>query len=335
MLMGMTVPASVVFLVNGVNYGEKRPRAKGVTRKKPDEGTSVRNKKYLTSNRERTELSRETKRRGEYPRKIRDLGILHIWPKIVEYVGLSEYESKVYLSLVKLGTAGARKLSLNCDVPRTKVYGTLKKLIEYELVLEIPGVPKLFAASNPRDSFNTLLNITKEKSDDFSKIIEELEDIHSVNRETGGPQKKIMWFLGPDEDIRGKCRELIRQSEEEMSVITTEDGLEIIFNCAHRLLDEVQANGVEIKLYSPLDPLSNPLARELSYIFQVKKVAVKTPILFINSDNKRFLLARIAPRGSERPFEAAIFTEDDDLLNLIHLLLVNSNKALLMQAFPT
>ena len=84
-----------------------------------------------------------------------------------------------------------------------------------------------------------------------------------------------------------------------------------------------------------LDPLSNPLARELSYIFQVKKVPVKTPILFINSDNKRFLLARIAPRGSERPFEAAIFTEDDDLLNLIHLLLVNSNKALLMQAFPT
>ena len=263
------------------------------------------------------------------------MGILHIWPKIVEYVGLSEYESKVYLSLVKLGTAGARKLSLNCDVPRTKVYGTLKKLIEYELVLEIPGVPKLFAASNPRDSFNTLLNITKEKSDDFTKIIEELEDLHSLNRETGGPQKKLMWFLGPEEDVRSKCRELIRQSEEEMSIITTEDGLEIIFNCAHRLLDEVQANGVEIKLYSPLDPLNNPLARELSYIFQVKKVNVKTPILFINSDNKRFLLARIAPRGSERPFEAAIFTEDDDLLNLMHLLLVNSNKALLMQAFPT
>ena len=53
------------------------------------------------------------------------------------------------------------------------------------------------------------------------------------------------------------------------------------------------------------------------------------------SDNKRFLLARIAPRGSERPFEATIFTEDDDLLNLIHLLLVKINKALLMQAFPT
>jgi hypothetical protein len=46
-------------------------------------------------------------------------------------------------------------------------------------------------------------------------------------------------------------------------------------------------------------------------------------------------LARIAPRGSGRPSKAVIFTDDDNLLNQIHLLLVNSNKALLMQAFPT
>ena len=52
--------------------------------------------------------------------------ILTIWPKIVEYAGLSEYEAKVYLSLLGLGNAGARKLSLHCHVPRTKVYGTFK-----------------------------------------------------------------------------------------------------------------------------------------------------------------------------------------------------------------
>jgi len=61
--------------------------------------------------------------------------ILSIWPKIVEYTGLSEYEAKVYLSLVGLGNSGARKLSLFCDVPRTKVYGTLKRLIDYGLVV--------------------------------------------------------------------------------------------------------------------------------------------------------------------------------------------------------
>jgi len=92
---------------------------------------------------------------------------------------------------------------------------------------------------------------------------------------------------------------------------------------------------VEIKLHSPLDPKTNPLARELSYIFQVEKVNVKTPILFINSDNKRFLLAKIAERGSENPFLCAVFTEDRELLELIHLLLLNSQQSkVLLQAFP-
>ena len=96
----------------------------------------------------------------------------------------------------------------------------------------------------------------------------------------------------------------------------------------------MQENGIEIKLHSPLDPKSNPLARELSYIFQVQKVHVKTPILFINSDNTRFLLARLAERGNKHPFLSAMFTEDKELLELVHLLLLNSHNKLLLQAFP-
>jgi hypothetical protein len=51
----------------------------------------------------------------------------------------------------------------------------------------------------------------------------------------------------------------------------------------------MQESSVEIKLHSPLDLKLNPLACELSYIYQIQKVNVKTPILFINSDNKVLL----------------------------------------------
>jgi sugar-specific transcriptional regulator TrmB len=308
-----------------LKFNEDRPRPKGVSRKKRREGTSTTNNDHQTTHRERPDLYNRNKRsRFKDKKKYSDL--VSIWPKIVEYIGLSEYESKVYLSLINLGTAGARKLSLNCDVPRTKVYGTLKKLIDYGLVVEIPGTPKQFAPSNPGESFNTILNITKEKATDFDSIIKHLENVHEKHKEDAGPQKKLVWFLDQDHDIKGKCNEIIRQSEESLTIVTTEDGLEILFNAAHRLLDEMLENGVEIKLYSPLDPRVNPLARELSYIYQVKKVAVNTPILFINSDNKRFILAKLAPRGSEKPFESAMFTEDIELLDLICLLLVNGQR---------
>ena len=314
-----------------MKFNEERPRPKGVSKKKRREETSTTNNDHQTTHRERPDLYNRNKR-SRFKNKKKYSDLVSIWPKIVEYIGLSEYESKVYLSLINLGTAGARKLSLNCDVPRTKVYGTLKKLIDYGLVVEIPGTPKQFAPSNPGESFNTILNITKEKATDFDSIIKHLENVHEKHKEDAGPQKKLVWFLDQDHDIKGKCNEIIRQSEESLTIVTTEDGLEILFNAAHRLLDEMLENGVEIKLYSPLDPRVNPLARELSYIYQVKKVAVNTPILFINSDNKRFILAKLAPRGSEKPFESAMFTEDIELLDLICLLLVNGHKEFLLKA---
>ena len=319
-----------LYSVNCLKFSEERPRPKGVSRKKRREGTSTTNNDHQTTHRERPDLYNRNKR-SRFKNKKKYSDLVSIWPKIVEYIGLSEYESKVYLSLITLGTAGARKLSLNCDVPRTKVYGTLKKLIDYGLVVEIPGTPKMFAPSHPGESFNTILNITKEKATDFDSIIKYLENIHEKHKEDAGPQKKLVWFLDQDHDIKGKCNEIIRQSEVSLTIVTTEDGLEILFNAAHRLLDEMLENGVEIKLYSPLDPRVNPLARELSYIYQVKKVAVNTPILFINSDNERFILAKLVPRGSEKPFESAMFTEDVELLDLICLLLVNGHKEILLK----
>jgi len=314
-------------LVNSLKYTQDRPRAKGVTRKNGKTYTAPKKAFPLMMDQERLDLpDRAPRQTLEENPDYNDL--LKIWPKIVEYIGLSEYESKVYLSLIDLGTVSARKLSLNCDVPRTKVYGTLKKLIDYGLVVEMLGHPKQFAPANPGESFNTILTITKEKATDFDQIIRRLDEIHEKRKEKIGPHQKIVWFLDKDHNIKGKCNEIIRQSEEELKILTTEDGLEILFNAAHRLLDEMQESGVEIKLYSPLDPKVNPLARELSYIYQVKQVEVDTPILFINSDNKRFMLAKLTPRGSEKPIESAMFTEDVELLELVHLLLVDGQKNL-------
>ena len=53
-----------------------------------------------------------------------------LWQRLCEYLGLSEYEAKTYISLIREGPSTARRLSMISNVPRTKIYGTLKKLIE-------------------------------------------------------------------------------------------------------------------------------------------------------------------------------------------------------------
>ena len=245
------------------------------------------------------------------------------WPKIVEYAGLSEYEAKVYLSLIGLGSSRARKLSIDCKVPRTKVYGTLKKLIDYGLVIEIPGVPKCFTPISPLHAFGSTVKRNLNKALDFSEILESLVDTHEMSMKEASPQQKTLWYIDSDDDIIGKFHEIVSQAKETLEVVASADGLTLLFNSAPNLLDQMQNIGVDVRVYSPLDPNENPLARELSYLFDVRKVDILAPLLFVDSDHKNFILAKVTDIYSDEPLESAIFSNDESLLAILHLITSN------------
>ncbi|MEM2110363.1 MAG: helix-turn-helix domain-containing protein [Candidatus Bathyarchaeia archaeon] len=89
-----------------------------------------------------------------------------LWQKLREYVNLSEYEAKVFSSLIKEGSATARRLSMLCNVPRTKIYKTLKKLIEQGLVTEASTEPVKFVPLPPSDTFKSFLNLYEGKNEE-------------------------------------------------------------------------------------------------------------------------------------------------------------------------
>ena len=250
--------------------------------------------------------------------KIADLQVN--WPKIVEYAGLSEYEAKVYLSLIGLGSSRARKLSINCKVPRTKVYGTLKKLIDYGLVIEIPGVPKCFTPISPLNAFGSTAKRNLNKALDFSEILDSLVDTHETSMKEASPQQKTLWYLGSDDDILGKFHEIVSQAKETLEIVASADGLTLFFNSAPNLLDQMQNIGVDVRIFSPLDPNANPLARELSYLFDVRKVHISAPLLFIDSDHQSFILAKVTDINGDDPLEAAVFSNDENLLSILRLI---------------
>ncbi len=264
---------------------------------------------------------KEHKAIGRAPtRDIDDL--LATWPKIVDYTGLSEYESKVYLSLLVLGSSGARKLSLHCRVPRTKVYGTLRKLKDNGLVVEIPGSPRVFTPSNPAEAFEALLDDSRRRAMDFDAVLQALTRTHEKKRDEAHPRKKIVWYIEEEGETKRKCLEMIGRSQRSLTILTNEDGLGLLFNSAHRLLDNNNDRGLRVTLYSPLDPKTSSLARELSYVVQINKVDFTAPVVFINSDDEQFLLARIASKEGTCFFEDSIFSGEEELLALLSMTLL-------------
>jgi len=68
-------------------------------------------------------------------------------------IGLTEYEAKVYLSLLNNHVTTAAKLAEKSGVPRTKIYSVLETLAFKGWVKVYSGVPLLFKAVNPEEVF--------------------------------------------------------------------------------------------------------------------------------------------------------------------------------------
>src|SRR3989344_9700313 len=91
---------------------------------------------------------------------------------VLEDLGLSEIESKVYLTLLGLGTSGAGQIIKKTALHKATVYNTLDKLIEKGIAsFIIVGKERIFRAEPPE----TFLDMLKYKEQRFREILPELK----------------------------------------------------------------------------------------------------------------------------------------------------------------
>jgi len=94
--------------------------------------------------------------------------------RILEELGLTANESKVYLSLMELGSSSATQIIQKTGLHRAVVYDLLERLIEKGLVgFAIKGRKKYFEATNPERLREMLL----EKEEKLSEILPRLQEL--------------------------------------------------------------------------------------------------------------------------------------------------------------
>ncbi|MEM4641300.1 MAG: helix-turn-helix domain-containing protein [Candidatus Pacearchaeota archaeon] len=98
----------------------------------------------------------------------------------LERFGLSSNEAKVYLTLLKLGSAMAGKIAKEAMLDRTSCYDSLKRLLKKGLIsYALEANRKLFKSEDPKK----LLLFLKEKQEDIEKIMPELLSIYKKEKE--------------------------------------------------------------------------------------------------------------------------------------------------------
>jgi len=91
--------------------------------------------------------------------------------EVLEDMGLSKNESKIFLVLLDMGSSTAGVVAEKCKLHRTNVYDALERLIEKGLVAYVLKKDvKYFEATDPEN----LMGILKEKEENLRKVMPEL-----------------------------------------------------------------------------------------------------------------------------------------------------------------
>ena len=247
-----------------------------------------------------------------------------LWRKLSEYLGLSEYEAKLYVSLIEVGQATARKLSVFSGVPRTKVYAVLKRLIDMGLVTEIPGEPRRFLPVPPSIALKSYLQTYRDITQNLSSLISTLEEALKRAKTQEKLRQGSIWTINGKQNIFRKIHEMLINAKRSVYIITNGNGLILLFRMFSKLLDELASRSVKIKIITTNEQSSKYLIKELKYLYDVRVFEFQFPLLVLYVDHEQLLMSYIQSESNSLKCEdEAIFSNNPVLRRLIWAYIVN------------
>lgn len=96
-------------------------------------------------------------------------------------IGLSDYEIKSYLTLLRYGSLNSNKLAKLSGVPQSKIYEVLYRLSDKKFVSILEVKPKSFKAINPKIAVSSFINLKKQELEELEQTIpQKLENIKEM-----------------------------------------------------------------------------------------------------------------------------------------------------------
>ena len=97
--------------------------------------------------------------------------------KFLETLGLTEYESKTLVTLFKFDEIEAPEISRRAQVPKTRIYDVLDRLVRRGLAIEIKGRPKRYRVIDRAVAIDTLVERKKEGVRQIEKNAQEMKTL--------------------------------------------------------------------------------------------------------------------------------------------------------------
>lgn len=219
----------------------------------------------------------------------------------LEEFGLSKYEAKAYLTMIDKGSLAASEIAYYSNLPRTKVYPTLKKLEKKKLSAISQKKPLICSAIPPEEAFGEIVELHERRLKNMKKIVDKLRRINEEGQNPTGSEERRYLVIDPKSALE-KVGNLIASSKSSISAILDVWGVRLISQCKLSLIRAV-TNGIKIRLVIASQCIGNESLFLLPEGIDLKIGNASSNIIIIDSNK---MISVDSSNG-----KAAVFTSMD------------------------
>jgi sugar-specific transcriptional regulator TrmB len=237
-------------------------------------------------------------------------------------LGLTEYESRIYLALIKMGPKKASEVSFFAQVPRTKAYGAIRELERKGLLRIIGGKPELYAPSSPNETLAPLvtqLNSELKDSEDMIQSLTVLFESSQYTKRYEAPREVAeFWQIDGRKKVFDKIGEILRDAAKSVNYYTDVRGLIRAYKAHSDALEKARKRGVVVRVLALVSAENASVAQEFSEIVDLKRLDKALGPSFISVDSHELLVIESRPSDlrTDRGFDVAMWTTNKLLVGL-------------------
>ena len=164
----------------------------------------------------------------------------------LEEFGLSKYEARAYMTMIGRGSLAASEIAYYSNLPRTKIYQTLKKLEKKRLAVISKQKPLICSAVAPEEAFGEIVNLHDRRLRNMKRIVDELQRACDTAQRPKGSEERRYFALDADSALK-KVSELIANARSSVAVAVDEWGIRLIAQCKQSLVRAI-TNGADVKI---------------------------------------------------------------------------------------
>ncbi|MFB6201943.1 MAG: TrmB family transcriptional regulator [Halorhabdus sp.] len=141
--------------------------------------------------------------------------------EVLQQLGLKEYEARCFVGLTRLETGTAKQLSEMTEVPRTRVYDSIR-------VLEAQGLVEIQHSSPQRFRAVSLTEATETLRDQYEARVERLHDaiepVEIIDADDDSATQQV-WSMTGQTAIENRTDQLVSEASDEIVLVIGDESL--------------------------------------------------------------------------------------------------------------